>query len=233
MLFRSGLIVLLTALGLSTRLVNPPEGYSFLGFETKKPYVASIDFNWREMLKTKEFYKLWIMLALTSSAGLMVITHIANIARIQIGWQVGFILVIIIAIFNTLGRVIGGVLSDNIGRLEMMRWLFIIQGINMTLFRNAINIPLMVICVSIAGLCYGATFAVFPATLGDYYGTKNFGLNYGILFTGWGIGGIIGPMTAAAIFDAFGNYNTAFIISFFLMVIATIITFTFKKKNPM
>ena len=170
------------------------------------------------------------MLGLSSSAGLMVISHIANISRVQIGWQAGFVLVMLVSLFNSFGRILGGSISDKMGRLELMRYLFIIQGINMILFRNATSVPLMVVTTAITGLCYGAGFSVFPATIGDYYGTKYFGHNYGILFTGWGLGGIIGPMTGAAIFDKVSNYQSAFLISTILLFIATLITFTFKKK---
>ncbi len=225
-----GTLVLLTSVLLSTKLQNPPEGFKFDLSKVSKDYIESKDIPWRGMLRTSEFYRFWLMLGLSSSAGLMVISHIANISRVQIGWQAGFVLVMLVSLFNSFGRILGGSISDKMGRLELMRYLFIIQGINMILFRNATSVPLMVVTTAITGLCYGAGFSVFPATIGDYYGTKYFGHNYGILFTGWGLGGIIGPMTGAAIFDKVSNYQSAFLISTILLFIATLITFTFKKK---
>lgn len=225
-----GTLVLLTSVLLSTKLQNPPEGFKFDLSKISKDYIESKDIPWRGMLRTSEFYRFWLMLGLSSSAGLMVISHIANISRVQIGWQAGFVLVMLVSLFNSFGRILGGSISDKMGRLELMRYLFIIQGINMILFRNATSVPLMVVTTAITGLCYGAGFSVFPATIGDYYGTKYFGHNYGILFTGWGLGGIIGPMTGAAIFDKVSNYQSAFLISTILLFIATLITFTFKKK---
>ena len=225
-----GTLVLMTSVYLSTKLENPPVGYKFDVSRVSKDYVESKDLPWRDMLKTSEFYKFWLMLGLSSSAGLMVISHISNISRVQIGWQAGFVLVMLVSLFNSLGRILGGSISDKMGRLELMRYLFIIQGINMILFRNATGIPLMVVTTAITGLCYGAGFSVFPAAIGDNYGTKYFGHNYGLLFTGWGLGGIIGPMTGAVIFDRVSNYQNAFLISTILLFIATLITFTFKKK---
>lgn len=225
-----GTLVLLTSVLLSTKLQNPPEGFKLDLSKVSKDYIESKDIPWRGMLRTSEFYRFWLMLGLSSSAGLMVISHIANISRVQIGWQAGFVLVMLVSLFNSFGRILGGSISDKMGRLELMRYLFIIQGINMILFRNATSVPLMVVTTAITGLCYGAGFSVFPATIGDYYGTKYFGHNYGILFTGWGLGGIIGPMTGAAIFDKVSNYQSAFLISTILLFIATLITFTFKKK---
>lgn len=225
-----GTLVLMTSVYLSTKLENPPVGYKFDVSRVSKDYVESKDLPWRDMLKTSEFYKFWLMLGLSSSAGLMVISHISNISRVQIGWQAGFVLVMLVSLFNSLGRILGGSISDKMGRLELMRYLFIIQGINMILFKNATGIPLMVVTTAITGLCYGAGFSVFPAAIGDNYGTKYFGHNYGLLFTGWGLGGIIGPMTGAVIFDRVSNYQNAFLISTILLFIATLITFTFKKK---
>lgn len=226
-----GLIVLIPSIGFATVLSNPIQDYSFEDNKIKNTHRFSKDINWKQMIKSKEFYKLWLMFGLSSSAGLMVISHITNIADIQARWKVGFILVMIISGFNSLGRILGGVLSDALGRLEIMRYLFIVQAISMIFFRYATNIPIMVICSAVTGLCYGAGFAVFPATIGDYYGNKNFGLNYGILFTSWGLGGLVGPMTGATIFDAFGNYNMAFIIGILLLSICLFTTFTFRKDK--
>lgn len=226
-----GILVLLTALGLSTRLSNPPETHNFDGFKAKEDYVVSKDLQWREMLKSSKFYMLWLMLGLSSSAGLMVISHISNIAQVQIGWRAGFILVMIISVFNSFGRIAGGILSDKIGRVNTLRFLFVLQALNMIIFRTANIIPIMIVTASIAGFCYGAGFSVFPAAIGDLYGTKYFGLNYGLLFSGWGLGGILGPLTGAAVFDSSGNYANAFIISFVLLLIAILITFIFNRQK--
>lgn len=228
-----GVGALILTLILAQLLENPPEG--FLSQKTtsteKKKDKSSNDFTWKEMIKTLNFYKLWLMLTFSSSAGLMIIGHVSSIAKSQVNWQAGFILVILLSIFNALGRILGGTLSDKIGRVSLMKMVFILQGVNMFLFAKYSNIGLLAIGVAIAGLCYGAGFSVFPAAVTDLYGIKNFGINYGLTYTGWGVGGIIGPMTAAAIFDSTHNYNTAYIVAGTLLVISTIIAFTFKPER--
>ncbi|MDU5083461.1 OFA family MFS transporter [uncultured Tissierella sp.] len=228
-----GVGALILTLILAQLLENPPEG--FLSQKTtsteKKKDKSSNDFTWKEMIKTLNFYKLWLMLTFSSSAGLMIIGHVSSIAKSQVNWQSGFILVILLSIFNALGRILGGTLSDKIGRVSLMKMVFILQGVNMFLFAKYSNIGLLAIGVAIAGLCYGAAFSVFPAAVTDLYGIKNFGINYGLTYTGWGVGGIIGPMTAAAIFDSTHNYNTAYIVAGTLLVISTIIAFTFKPER--
>lgn len=222
---------LIFSLILSRLLENPPEGFipgdedSKVKGETK----SFTDCTWQEMIKTLDFYKLWLMLALSSSAGLMIVGHVSNIAKVQVNWQAGFILVILLSIFNALGRILGGVISDKVGRINLMKIVFIVQGINMFMFFGYFNVGLLAIGVAIAGLCYGAGFSVFPAAATDLYGIKNFGMNYGLIYTGWGVGGIIGPMVAASIFDATNSYNTAYLVAGILLTAATIISFTFKE----
>jgi MFS family permease len=63
----------------------------------------------------------------------------------------------------------------------------------------------------------------------DLFGMKNFGANYGLIMTGWGFGGVIGPMLAAAVFDASKNYDMAYVISGALLILTFLITFTFRK----
>ncbi|APH14892.1 major Facilitator Superfamily protein [Clostridium sporogenes] len=228
-----GVGALILSVLLAQFLENPPEDFIHknINSKDKKEIKSSKDCTWQEMIRTADFYKLWLMLAFSSSAGLMIIGHISNIAKIQVNWQGGFILVILLAIFNTLGRVLGGTLSDKMDRINLMKLIFIFQGINMFMFPRYSNIVLLSIGVAIAGLCYGAGFAIFPAAATDRYGVKNFGINYGLIYTGWGIGGIIGPMTAAAIFDSTGNYNSAYIVAAVLMIIATIIGLTFRHER--
>lgn len=215
----------LTAQGLK----NPPEGYDN-GADQRVDSVGE-DYTWQEMLKELEFYKLWILLAFASSSGLMIIGHISTIADIQTGWQAGFILVILISIFNTLGRLSGGFISDKIGRINLIRIALVLQGINMLLFAGYSTKLTLGMGVAIAGFCYGSNFSVFPATVSDLYGMKNFGINYGLIFTGWGLGGIIGPMVAANIFDKTNNYNGAYTTALVLLVISLLITFTMKNRK--
>ncbi len=232
-----GIGALVIMLILSQFLVNPPPGYVPAGSGTPKKQarkasgVPAKDMGLKEVLKTSSFYRLWIMFMFSSSAGLMVIAHAAKIAEVQISWQGGFYLVILLAVFNALGRIMGGVVSDKIGRINLMRVIFGLQAANMLLFTFYGNIGLLAAGIAVAGLCYGAGFSVFPAMAIDLYGMKNFGVNYGLVMTGWGFGGVVGPMMAAAVFDASKNYDMAYIISGALLIITLFITLTFRKEK--
>ena len=233
-----GALVLMVVL--SQFLTNPPEGYVPVSSGTPKTPVnkakskSAEDLGLRDIIKTSSFYRLWIMFAVSSSAGLMVIGHAANIAKVQISWEGGFYMVILLAVFNAAGRIFGGTVSDKIGRINLMRSIFALQAVNMLLFTFYSSIAMLAVGIAVAGLCYGASFSVFPATIIDHYGMKYFGANYGLIMTAWGVGGVIGPMMAAAIFDANSNYNMAYIIAGIMLVVTFLITFTFRKaqKSP-
>lgn len=215
-------------------LINPPAGYLPRLVDSSDIPISSTntigkDYNRKDLLKSLDFYKLWIMLAFSSSTGLMIFGHATNIAKVQASWEGGYLLVILLALFNVIGRLLGGTVSDKIGRFNVMRVMFLIQALNMLLFSTYQSIPLLSLGIAIAGICYGGSFTVFSATTADFYGMKYFGANYGMLFTAWGVGGVIGPMTAASILDATYSYNSAYIVACALLVIAFVIAFTIKK----
>jgi MFS family permease len=224
------LLILLT--GFSQLLANPPENLDL----TQKPAAenaSSVNRKPSEMVKTGNFYKIWSMFALSAASSLMIVGHAANIAREQANWNGGFILVILLAVFNGGGRFLGGFLSDKLGQANLMRLTFIVQALNIFLF-TTYTIPLSLIAgVAIAGLCYGSTMVVFSAATAAQYGVRNFGANYGIVFTAWGIAGLVGPLPSAVIFDATGCYHTAFIISGILVVISLVIALSYRSMNNM
>lgn len=223
------LIVLLAQL-----LVNPPAGYRAGGTAavtnagekaTVTPISHAPDVSSHDMIRRADFWLLWAMFACSSVAGLMIIGHAANITRVQVGWNGGYLLVILLALFNASGRFLGGAVSDRVGKTTLLRVVFLVQALNMLMFARYGSVPLLAVGVSVAGLCYGATFSIFPAAVMERFGVANFGGNYGLLMTAWGAGGVIGPMTAAAIVDGTGAYRIAYLVACSLLVIAAVLTF--------
>ena len=80
-------------------------------------------------------------------------------------------------------------------------------------------VPFFVL-IALVYWCYGTQLSVFASTTADFYGTRNLGLNYGVLFTAWGMAGILGPFIAARVHDASGNYRYAFYAAGALALIA-------------
>jgi len=212
-----GLLALAGITLLSLLLRNPPSRYTSDGSIPAPSPPGETDFTWREMLKTRSFYLLWLSFLLSSAAGLMLIVHLAGIALLQAGWQAGYILIVILSIFNAAGRLTGGMLSDRAGRTRALVIVFLVQAVNMLLFAFYRNIPALIAGSAIAGLAYGSVFAIFPAATADMFGLRNFGVNYGLVFTGWGIAGVTGPVLGAVAVDSGGTYTVSYLISVLML----------------
>lgn len=222
-----GIIILILTVSLSHYMVLPPSSFNRNG--ESSIVNRRRDCNWRQILKSISFYKLWIMFAANSAAGLLILSHISNISKIQFNWDGGFILIILVSIFNTIGRILGGVLSDRIDKINLARTILIIQSINMLMLFKFNTIPYIIIGVVLGGFCYGAGFSVYPSKLSDLYGVKYFGTNYAILFLGWSLGGILGPAIAATIFDITNAYKLAYLFTFGLLIFSVILSLNFKS----
>ena len=164
-----------------------------------------------------------------SAAGLMLIGHLANIAFTQAKWQAGFILVVILSVFNALGRIAAGSLSDITGRTNALLIVFSIQAVNMLLFSFYQSIPSLIAGSIIAGLAYGALFALFPSATADFFGLRNLGVNYGLVFTGFGVAGIVGPVMGGIVADFTGEYTYSFLVSALMLISGIILIWQLKK----
>jgi MFS family permease len=180
------------------------------------------DYSWQQMLKTPSFYSLYIQFACAATAGLMIIGHLAKIVSVQSGnaIKIGFVFVALLAIFNAGGRVVAGLVSDYIGRVVTIALVCTMQSLVMFFFPTFTSVNDFILGSAMVGFNYGACLALFPATTADYWGTRNLGMNYGILFTSWGVGGIFGPMLAGKIADATGSYALAFSVAAGLLLFA-------------
>ncbi|MDO9534153.1 MAG: OFA family MFS transporter [Bacillota bacterium] len=245
---------LLTSLGMSTTFLilgisfliimlllvqfisNPPANYVPAGTTStlkKKMEQESSqkDYEWHEMLKTPQFYFIWFMFCFGSLAGLMVIGQLSSIALEQANLSLGFVLVAILAIFNAGGRIIGGIMFDKIGRTKTLFIIFSIQAINFLLFGTYNTLMLLLIGTVIAGFCYGACLSVFPSITAGFFGVKNLGVNYGLVFVAWGAGGVFGGLTGGLVRDLTGTYLTAYMIAALLCIVGTVMAFFIKAPQ--
>jgi MFS transporter, OFA family, oxalate/formate antiporter len=221
-----GAMALVAIVLFSLILRNPPQDFVPSGMPkiTGSASVATgINVGWKDMLKTRQFYFLWLIYLLSATAGLMLIAHIASIAGSQAAWKAGFILVVVLSAFNALGRVVIGYLSDKMGRKNTMVIVFLLQAINMFAFGYYTTIPLLVAGAAIAGLLYGSLFSLMPSITADFFGVKNLGVNYGLVFSGWGIAAIIGPIAGGMAIVNTGSYTTSYVIAGILLLAGTVL----------
>jgi MFS family permease len=220
-----GALFIVFAGGAAQLVTNPPPGYAAAPTPSS-PVPApgrSKDLSWGGMLKTGAFHSLFLQYACAATAGLMVIGHIAKIVASQSGntIQSGFIFVAVLAIFNASGRVVAGLVSDIIGRASAMACVFTMQCVVMFSFSQLTTMPALVVGTALVGFNYGACLSLFPATVADKWGTKYLGINYGIMFLAWGVGGVFGPLLAGAFADKYGTYATAYYIAACLLAFAS------------
>ena len=219
-------------------LANPPSGYlpgpapAATGSRAAPAPASRPDLDWHEMLRTGPFYQLWLMFVLSASAGLLIIGNITLIAQDQApGWDRAFLLVMAVAIFNTCGRFLSGFISDRIGRTNTMILAFVLQAINMFLFVRYQNPAWLLFGSAFTGLCYGAIFTLFPAATADFYGVRNLGVNYGLVFTAFGVAGVTGSVLGGRVRDLFGSYTYAFVTCGVMLLIGAVLAWALRPPK--
>ena len=214
---------------------NPPPDYTppeETEVSTKKislePVNIKVDYEWHEVLKTKQFYQLWTMFSFGTFAGLLIIGQLAKIGLEQAGMQNAYILVGIYAFFNFAGRIGCGILSDKFGRMRTLLAMFILQVVVYAFFSTFTSPPILMMGVSVVGFTFGGMLTLFPSTTVDYFGIKNFGINYGMVITAWGIGGVFGPLLGGIVRDVTGTYGISYIVSGVLSATGALLTLITK-----
>lgn len=227
--------------GLSFLLVNPPKGYvpaepaEKLDAAGKAPVkkAAVPDATVSQMLKDPRFYMLWTTFFIGAGAGLMVIGSVAGLAKKSMG-AMAFIAVAIMAVGNASGRVVAGVLSDKIGRRATLTIMLSFQAILMFAAIPVVgsnSAALLVLLASLIGFNYGSNLTLFPSFAKDYWGFKNYGLNYGTLFSAWGVGGMVMGRISEMMNAQPGGLNKSFILAGSCLAFGTVITFFLREKK--
>ena len=205
-------------------LKNPPAGYKA---PAAAPAVAararaSVDMRTRDMISTPTFAALWVAYCLGTTAGQMMISQLVPFMRsVGLTAEAAAFAITIAAFGNAGGRILSGALSDSLGRLTTLKVMVVGSLLVMSALGIGIGQILALYALVAAGYwCYGTQLSVFASTTADFYGTRNLGLNYGILFTAWGAAGILGPSIGGRVFDAFGDYRYAFYAASALAIVA-------------
>jgi len=193
---------------------NPPEGWQPEGWtpsEKETAQRATHDFLLSEALKAWQWWALWLILFLNTSAGIAIISQEAPIfeeltkaSAIVAGGMVG-----IASLGNGVGRVFWAWLSDLITRRGTFTVMFIVQVL-LFWFLPTITVPSIMTTVTFVILmCYGGGFGTMPAFTADYFGPKNVGPIYGLMLTAWSFASVFGPLYIARMRETTGNYSGA------------------------
>ena len=235
-----GIAFVVIVCSLAQLLKNPPAGYiaatkpSAPG-TAPKPVATNVTPS--EILRQPTFWLLWVIYFIGAGAGLMVIGSVSGMAKNSMG-ELAFVAVAVMAIGNASGRILAGTLSDRIGRRWTLCLVLLIQAVLMfvaipvTASKDMAAV-VIVLVAALIGANYGANLALFPSYTKDLWGLKSFGMNYGMLFTAWGVGGLVLPRLQQMLTaKSGGSYASSFITAGVLLLVGAALTFLIKPPQP-
>lgn len=232
-------------------LAWPPEGYVPPAAKPASPTkemtgapvktaVTAVDWVAQDMVKTWQFYALVFMFILTTQSGLLIIANAAKILAVaakDVPFLVAnaWILVSFGGLVNAFGRVGTGLYSDSIGRTNAYTLNCTISAVCLFLLPSIIsggNVFFLFLAVGIAYWQYGGGLALMPSFTADFFGPKNLGFNYGLVFLGWGLGFFMARL-GGTIQDVTGSMNYAFYISGVLLIVGVLLARATKRPMAM
>jgi MFS family permease len=220
--------------GMATLVSNPPAGFAPAGAAPAAAAKKSSapDKTPGEVLRDGRLYTLWLAFFVGAGAGLMVIGSIAGLAKKSMG-ELAFVAVAVMAIGNAGGRIIAGILSDKIGRANTLMIMLTFQAclmfVAIPVVGNASSGAILVtLLATFIGFNYGTNLSLFPSFAKDYWGLKNYGMNYGILFSAWGVGAFVLVKVADALNAKFGGTSVSFASAGVLLLIGAVLAMSLR-----
>ena len=192
-----------------------------------------------EMLKMPIFSVMLLMLTCGGIFGMMIISQAKGIAinMVNAAPATATLFVSVLCLFNTAGRLVAGSLSDKLGRINTLTIALVVALVGLAALLGASltgAMALFAVGVILIGICFGTFMGVFPGFCTDQFGQKNNTVNYGIMWIGFCLAGIVGPTILTKVHNATGTYTLAFVISLCIAVAGLVLTFVYRavaKKN--
>lgn len=195
------------------------------------------DISTEKMIKSKSFKGLYFSFIIGSMIGLMLIGMTSNVGTqlIKLPSDRVALLISIFAVFNGMGRPIFGWLTD---KLSTKKTIFISYGLITTaaiimLMAKEGSVVLFSIAFSIFWFNLGGWLAIAPTSTLAMFGTKYYSQNYGVVFTAYGIGAIIGVLASGAILDILKNYHSIFYFIIVLCIIGVFLNLISNRKKEL
>ncbi len=215
---------------------NPPDGYTAPERKTAAGRLAVAvveDVPPKRFIRTPVFYLLWVALAMVIGGGLTAIGLITAYGEIELNLApaVAATAISAYALVNGLGRPVAGYLSDRIGTLRVMTIVYSIQAVVFfALPRIAVNLPLLILCSLFLGLGYATTFALFPVLVAARFGTRYLGMNYGLVFSAFGMGAVT-SLVGSWLLDTTGSFTPAFTLASGTTVAGLVLLFILRGMD--
>jgi OFA family oxalate/formate antiporter-like MFS transporter len=223
-----GIAFLIVSVASGYFMQNPPENWKPEGWSPTPKQTeqgTARAFTLGEALRTWQWWALWLLLFLNTSAGISIISQeapmfqeFAKVTALVAGGMVG-----IAAIGNALGRVFWAWVSDALSRKLTFVVMFLVQT-GLFLLLPSLHTAAMVTVISfIILMCYGGGFGTMPAFAADYFGSQNVGSIYGLMLTAWGFASAFGPLLIAHLREASGNYSSGLRVIAIIMAVSIVL----------
>ena len=221
----------------------PPPGWLPEGWKpSTAAQAAAVNYSPVQMLKTWQFAVLWIVYFLGSSVGLTAIGESAPLVKELAGAAAamsGGVALGVMSLFNGVGRLVWGALSDRLGKRGVILAMFSISALTCGFLLPATRDFWRVLAgICLVGFCYGGYLALMPSLCAEYFGSKQIGANYGLLFTAWGAAGFVVPRYMAATLEArkaagdvAGGYNEMFWALAAIAGVGLLVTFALRRPS--
>jgi len=229
-----GIAYLIVAVISAYFLQNPPDGWLPEGWKpaekTKTQKADDNGFTLGGALKTWQWWALWVLLFLNTSAGISIISQEAPMFQEfgKVTVIVAASMVGIVSIGNALGRIFWAWVSDLIGRRGTFVAMFIVQMVLFWLLPGLSSVAAITIIAFLILMCYGGGFGTMPAFAADYFGALNVGSIYGLMLTAWGFASAFGPLLIAGLRQSTGNYTSGLHIIAIVMAVSIVVPLIVK-----
>lgn len=209
-----GIAFLIVTVAAGYFMQNPPDGWQPEGWTPKQKELvqkSAKDFTLGDALKTWQWWALWLLLFLNTSAGISIISQeapmfqeLAKVSAIVAAGMVG-----VVSIGNAVGRVFWAWASDMLGRRITFAAMFIVQIGLFWILPSLHSVTAVTVVAFLILLCYGGGFGTMPAFAADYFGPTNVGSIYGLILTAWGFASAFGPLLMAHMRQSSGSFASA------------------------